>query len=111
MKVSPHRALTSLDLFSIASNCPEAIPERHPNLSRNLEIAELCGEIGRKAPRPVRGRNGHRLDSTESPVTAAIVGMRSAAQVKGVIGALDYRLSPEEIAEIDRLRTAVYQNA
>lgn len=44
-------------------------------------------------------------------VTAAIVGMRSATQVKGVIGALDYRLSSEEIAEIDRLHTAVYQNA
>jgi aryl-alcohol dehydrogenase-like predicted oxidoreductase len=33
-------------------------------------------------------------------VTAAIVGMRSAEQVEGVIGALEFRLSPEEIAEI-----------
>ena len=30
--------------------------------------------------------------------------MRSAAQVKGVIGALDFRLSAEEIAEIDAFR-------
>ena len=34
-------------------------------------------------------------------VTAAIVGMRSADQANGVIGALEFRLSPEEIAEID----------
>jgi aryl-alcohol dehydrogenase-like predicted oxidoreductase len=34
-------------------------------------------------------------------VTAAIVGMRSPEQVEGVIGAIDFRLSPEEIAEID----------
>jgi aryl-alcohol dehydrogenase-like predicted oxidoreductase len=37
-------------------------------------------------------------------VTAAIVGMRSAAQVEGVIGAMEFRLSAEEIAEIDRAR-------
>ena len=37
-------------------------------------------------------------------VTAAIVGMRSAEQVEGVIGALEFRLSEEEIAEIDRAR-------
>jgi aryl-alcohol dehydrogenase-like predicted oxidoreductase len=37
-------------------------------------------------------------------VTAAIVGMRSAEQAKGVMGALEFRLSPEEIAEIDQAR-------
>jgi len=30
--------------------------------------------------------------------------MRSAEQVEGVIGALEFRLSEEEIAEIDRAR-------
>jgi aryl-alcohol dehydrogenase-like predicted oxidoreductase len=39
-------------------------------------------------------------------LTAAIVGMRSAKQVEGVIGALDFRLSAEEIAEIEGWRTA-----
>ena len=39
-------------------------------------------------------------------VTAAIVGMRSAEQAAGVIGALEFRLTPEEIAEIDRARLA-----
>jgi aryl-alcohol dehydrogenase-like predicted oxidoreductase len=33
-------------------------------------------------------------------VTGAIVGMRSAEQVEGVIGAADLRLSADEIDEI-----------
>ncbi len=33
--------------------------------------------------------------------SAAIVGMRSAKQVEGVIGALDFRLNSEELAEIE----------
>jgi aryl-alcohol dehydrogenase-like predicted oxidoreductase len=37
-------------------------------------------------------------------VTAAIVGMRSAEQVEGVIGALEFRLSAEEVEEIDGSR-------
>ena len=37
-------------------------------------------------------------------VTAAIVGMRSAEQVEGVIGALEFRLSEAEIAEIESFR-------
>ena len=32
--------------------------------------------------------------------------MRSAEQAKGVLGALDFRLSPEEIAEIEAFQTA-----
>jgi aryl-alcohol dehydrogenase-like predicted oxidoreductase len=39
-------------------------------------------------------------------VTAAIVGMRSAAQVAGVIGAMEFRLSPEEVNEIEAWRTS-----
>jgi aryl-alcohol dehydrogenase-like predicted oxidoreductase len=34
-------------------------------------------------------------------VTAAIVGMRNAAQVDGVIGAAEFRLKGEEIAELE----------
>jgi aryl-alcohol dehydrogenase-like predicted oxidoreductase len=44
-------------------------------------------------------------------VTGAIVGMRSAAQVEGVIGALEFRLSAEEIGEIERVRGAAYTSA
>jgi aryl-alcohol dehydrogenase-like predicted oxidoreductase len=40
-------------------------------------------------------------------VTAAIVGMRSAEQAQGVMGALEFRLSPEEVAEIEQHRDAI----
>jgi len=38
-------------------------------------------------------------------VTAAIVGFRSVKQLNGIIGAADFRLTPEELNEIeDRVR-------
>jgi aryl-alcohol dehydrogenase-like predicted oxidoreductase len=76
---------------------------QEPALTRNLELAELMRGIGAR-----HGRNPGEVAIAwtlrHPAVTAAIVGMRSAAQVDGVIGALEFRLSPEEIAEIDRAR-------
>jgi aryl-alcohol dehydrogenase-like predicted oxidoreductase len=37
---------------------------------------------------------------------AAIVGMRSAEQTAGVVGALEFQLTAEEISEIDAARRA-----
>jgi aryl-alcohol dehydrogenase-like predicted oxidoreductase len=34
-------------------------------------------------------------------VTAAIVGARNPKQVDGIIGAMDFLLTPEEVAEIE----------
>jgi aryl-alcohol dehydrogenase-like predicted oxidoreductase len=34
-------------------------------------------------------------------VTAAIVGARNAKQVDGIIGAMEYRLTDSEIAEVE----------
>jgi aryl-alcohol dehydrogenase-like predicted oxidoreductase len=34
-------------------------------------------------------------------VTGAIVGARNAKQVDGIIGAMDFRLTPQEIAEVE----------
>jgi aryl-alcohol dehydrogenase-like predicted oxidoreductase len=39
-------------------------------------------------------------------VTAAIVGVRTAAHVDGVIGAATFRLSEEEVSEIGRFMAA-----
>jgi aryl-alcohol dehydrogenase-like predicted oxidoreductase len=33
-------------------------------------------------------------------MTGAIVGIRNADQVAGIIGAMDFRLTPEEVAEV-----------
>jgi len=76
---------------------------QEPQLSRNLELAELMRRIGQRHGR-TPGEVAIAWVLRRPEVTAAIVGMRSAEQVKGVIGAMEFRLSPEEIAEIDRFR-------
>jgi aryl-alcohol dehydrogenase-like predicted oxidoreductase len=37
-------------------------------------------------------------------ITTAIVGMRTAKQVEGVIGAMEFRLTAEAIAEIEQFQ-------
>jgi aryl-alcohol dehydrogenase-like predicted oxidoreductase len=76
---------------------------QEPLLSRNLELAELLRAIGQKHGR-TPGEVAIAWALRRPEVTAAIVGMRSAKQVEGVIGAADFRLSPGEIAEIDSFR-------
>jgi len=76
---------------------------QEPLLSRNLELAELLRAIGQRHGR-TPGEVAIAWVLRRPEVTAAIVGMRSARQVDGVIGAADFRLSPGEIAEIDSFR-------
>jgi aryl-alcohol dehydrogenase-like predicted oxidoreductase len=76
---------------------------QEPLLSRNLELAELLRAIGQRNGR-TPGEVAIAWVLRRPEVTAAIVGMRSAEQVEGVIGAADFRLSPAEIAEIDAFR-------
>jgi aryl-alcohol dehydrogenase-like predicted oxidoreductase len=77
---------------------------QEPQLSRNLKLAELMRHIGARHGRSA-GEVAIAWVLRNPAVTAAIVGMRSAAQVEGVIGALEFRLTPEEIAEIDGFRS------
>jgi aryl-alcohol dehydrogenase-like predicted oxidoreductase len=76
---------------------------QEPQLSKNLKLAELMKEIGARHGRSA-GEVAIAWTLRHPAVTAAIVGMRSAAQVEGVIGAMDFRLSLEEVAEIERWR-------
>jgi aryl-alcohol dehydrogenase-like predicted oxidoreductase len=76
---------------------------QEPLLSRNLELAELLRTIGQRHGR-TPGEVAIAWVLRRPEVTAAIVGMRSAKQVEGVIGAADFRLSVAEIAEIDSFR-------
>ncbi len=73
---------------------------QEPQLSRNLKLVDLLRRIGE--------RNGRQPGEVaiawvlhNSAVTGAIVGVRKPSQVPGVIGALDYRLRNEEVAEIE----------
>jgi aryl-alcohol dehydrogenase-like predicted oxidoreductase len=72
---------------------------QEPLLTRNLNLVEVLRGIG----------NGHGRTPGEvaiawtlrrPEVTGAIVGMRSPAQVDGVIGAAEFRLTDEEIGQI-----------
>jgi len=76
-----------------------------PQLSRNLELAELMKGIGARHGRTA-GEAAIAWVLRNPAITAAIVGMRSPAQAAGVVGALEFRLSAEEIAEIDAFRHA-----
>jgi aryl-alcohol dehydrogenase-like predicted oxidoreductase len=78
---------------------------KEPLLSRNLELAELLRSIGKRHGRTA-GEVAIAWTLRHPAVTGAIVGMRSARQVDGVIGAADFRLSAEEIEEIERFMAA-----
>ena len=76
------------------------LPFQEPKLTHNLQLAELLREIGGRHGR-TPGEVAIAWTLRHPAVTAAIVGMRSAKQVEGVIGAAEFRLSPAEIAEIE----------
>ena len=76
---------------------------QEPQLSRNLELAEVMRRIGDRHGRSA-GEAAIAWVLRHPAVTAAIVGMRSAEQARGVLGALDFRLSAEEVAEIEKAR-------
>lgn len=83
---------------------------QEPLLSRNLALAELLREIGARHGRTT-GEVAIAWTLRHPAVTAAIVGMRSARQVEGVMGAAEFRLSAEELAEIDRFRASSFTAA
>lgn len=78
---------------------------QEPLLSRNLELAELLRRIGQRHGRTA-GEVAIAWTLNNTAVTGAIVGLRKAEQVRGVIGALEFRLTKEEVAEIE----ASFQN-
>lgn len=73
---------------------------QEPNLTRNLALADLLKEIG--------ARHGHSAGEVavawtlrHPAVTGAIVGFRNPRQVDGIIGAMTFRLTDDEIDEIE----------
>lgn len=74
---------------------------KEPKLSQNLAIAELLKQIGARHGR-TPGEVALAWTLHNPAVTGAITGMRTAQQVPGVIGALDFRLSDSEANEIEQ---------
>jgi len=79
---------------------------QEPQLTRNLALVEVLRAIGKRHGR-TPGETAIAWTLRHPAVTGAIVGMRNAGQVDGVIGALGFRLSAEEIAEIEAAGVAV----
>jgi aryl-alcohol dehydrogenase-like predicted oxidoreductase len=71
-----------------------------PKLSRNLALAEKLKEIGRRHDVEA-GVVAVAWTLRHPAITAAIVGARRPDQVDGILPAATFRLSTEEIAEIE----------
>ena len=89
----------------IAAMAPDDHRQRRPHfqeplLSHNLALVELLREIGLRHGR-TPGEVAIAWTLRRPEVTSAIVGLRSPAQLGGVIGAADFRLAPSEVEEIE----------
>jgi aryl-alcohol dehydrogenase-like predicted oxidoreductase len=73
---------------------------QEPQLTANLALVEVLRGIGARHGRSA-GEVAIAWTLRHPVVTAAIVGGRSAAQVDGVVGAADFRLSLDELAEVE----------
>ena len=75
-----------------------------PQLSRNLYLVETLRDIGTRHGRTA-GEVAIAWTLRRPEVTGAIVGARRPEQLDGVIGAGTFRLTDEEIAEIERAQS------
>jgi aryl-alcohol dehydrogenase-like predicted oxidoreductase len=73
---------------------------KEPVLSHNLCVVETLRAIGKRHGR-TPGEVAIAWTLNHPAVTGAIVGFRSAKQVEGIIGAMEFRLQPDEIVEIE----------
>ena len=73
---------------------------QEPLLTRNLKLADKLKEIAARHNRSA-GETALAWVLANPVVTGAIVGVRNAEQVNGVIGAMEFRLDAGEIAEIE----------
>ncbi|QQS45821.1 MAG: aldo/keto reductase [Acidobacteriota bacterium] len=73
---------------------------QEPLLGRNLELADKLAAIAARHGRTT-GEAAIAWTLRHRAVTGAIVGVRNAEQVRGITGALEFRLSQDEIAELE----------
>jgi aryl-alcohol dehydrogenase-like predicted oxidoreductase len=76
---------------------------QEPKLSQHLALVERLRAIGDRHGRSP-GEVAIAWTLRDPVVTGAIVGGRSAKQVEGIIGAAEFRLTLEEMAEIEASR-------
>jgi aryl-alcohol dehydrogenase-like predicted oxidoreductase len=73
---------------------------QEPLLSRNLRLVETLRSVGQRH-HASPGEVAIAWTLKNPAVTAAIVGVRSAQQAKGVVGAAELDLTSDEVAEIE----------
>jgi aryl-alcohol dehydrogenase-like predicted oxidoreductase len=73
---------------------------KEPKLSENLKLAERLRAVGTRHGR-TPGEIAIAWTLHHPAVTGAIVGARNSKQVDGIIGAMDFRLTAPEIAELE----------
>ncbi|MBL8117763.1 MAG: aldo/keto reductase [Anaerolineae bacterium] len=72
-----------------------------PRLLRHLQLVEILQEIANRHGRTA-GEVAIAWTLNNPAVTGAIVGARSARQIDGIIGAGTFRLSADEVEQIER---------
>jgi aryl-alcohol dehydrogenase-like predicted oxidoreductase len=78
---------------------------QEPQLSRNLQLAELLRAIGQRHGRTA-GEVAIAWTLANPNITAAIVGARNAGQVQGTFAAAELELPPDDFDEIERFIAA-----
>ena len=73
---------------------------KEPKLSENLKLVERLRAVAARHGR-TPGEVAIAWTLRDPAVTGAIVGARDPKQVDGIIGAMDFRLSASEIAEVE----------
>ena len=73
---------------------------KEPKLSENLKAAERLRAVGTRHGRSP-GETAIAWTLRHPAVTGAIVGARNSKQVEGIIRAMEFRLSPQEIEEVE----------
>jgi len=73
---------------------------QEPKLSENLKAVERLRTVGMRHGR-TPGETAIAWTLHNPAVTGAIVGARNAKQVDGIVGAVDFRLTPEEVAAVE----------
>jgi aryl-alcohol dehydrogenase-like predicted oxidoreductase len=73
---------------------------QEPKLSKTLKLVDRLRSVGARHGRSP-GEVAIAWALRHSAVTGAIVGARNPKQVDGIIGAMDFRLKTQEIAEVE----------
>jgi aryl-alcohol dehydrogenase-like predicted oxidoreductase len=73
---------------------------KEPKLSENLKLVERLRVVGSRHGR-APGEVAIAWTLRHPAVTGAIVGARNPKQMDGIIGAMEFRLTDSEIAEVE----------